>query len=297
MYGRGVADSDWGWVYVSAFLKAPSGVGLDSNSNSGNYGASVDVSAVLNVFSMESGNYETTAQGMDEQQSSGCANAQLNVSPYLTRWWRFGFDNTDQCKEQWAYFVDCTHACSGASWVCRDTNQGTWIQGAGLRITVYGVPWCTPSTKAGSENAICRSASRRPMSAAHVSAGVGIALLALFAGGCGPEVLVAVVERQAREAVQREMATPVRTELTTCANQWGEGAFVTVSEAGDVSATPVWLYLGKGRTYALDTESARITPRLAMLNDAPLEDQNRASLTETSINEIRQWVVGRPCTG
>jgi hypothetical protein len=155
VYGRGVASGQ-GLVRVTAWLRAPSGAGLDYNDAVQMNSAEANVSYTLNINSMQSGDYDTIATGQDDFGNVGCQESpKYGIKPYWTRWTRFGWNSApSSCPQQYPYFRDCNHDCAGDSVLCRDTDEGEWIQGFGLRLTAAG-SWCTPSTKAGGSSAVC----------------------------------------------------------------------------------------------------------------------------------------------
>jgi hypothetical protein len=123
---------------------------------------------------------------------------------------------------------------------------------------------------------------------------ISVGALAILLLGCDPHFWVGALEQQARQSVRQHMVTPVNGELKATPNLWGEGVFVSLWEDNSRSEPPVWLYLGNGEhTYALDPESARLTPRLRRLSEATSDDQKRARLDRTSIDEIRKYVMGQ----
>ena len=102
---------------------------------------------------------------------------------------------------------------------------------------------------------------------------------------------VAALEQQAGESVQQHMLTPTSGDLDVVPNLWGEGLLVTVPDHPSNLELPVWLYLGDGdHTYALDSESARLTPGLRKFDSAPPDEQRRARLDRTSVEEIRRYI-------
>lgn len=77
--GRGVADGV-GQVRATAQLISPSSVGLDWNEAFGSGGATADVSDGMNAYTMEQGEYDTLATGMDDDNVQGCQTASQTMS-------------------------------------------------------------------------------------------------------------------------------------------------------------------------------------------------------------------------
>jgi hypothetical protein len=141
VYGRGTADTDTGWCYADAWLRNPSGGGLDASSGSGNSSAQADVSYLLNAFNMQSGDYSTLATGRDVEQSSACETSLFGITPF-TDW----AERTAETCSGGAFFVyhsQCNHACAVAQDYCAVfgfTSQQ--VSRVGLRFRTFGYSWC-----------------------------------------------------------------------------------------------------------------------------------------------------------
>jgi hypothetical protein len=104
---------------------------------------------------------------------------------------------------------------------------------------------------------------------------------------------VAAIENHALQSVQRELTTNENLALEVYPNRWGEGFFVFAEgEPGTNPQPPVWVYLGDA-TYALDSESRRLTPRLSALTDATPAARARVQLDRVSVEEIRASLAER----
>ena len=155
VYGRGVASGQ-GMVRATAWLRAPSGTGLDYREAWQMSTAQADVSYTLNVSTMETGDYDTLATGQDDFGNMGCQpSAKYGMQPYLTRWQRGSFNSYLNCPNQYPYYRFCDHGCAGDAVLCYDTDQGGWVQGMGLRFTLAGGSWCSPSRKQGASSGAC----------------------------------------------------------------------------------------------------------------------------------------------
>lgn len=142
VYGRGTADTDTGWVWVSAWLRMPSGGGLDQNTGSGSSSAQADVSYVLNAFSMESGDYSTLSQGTDVDQAQGCQTSFFGISPYTDLTERTG--STCFGGAYNVYHSQCSHACAFPQDYCAVFGfTGQYVHAVGLRFRTY-FSWCGP---------------------------------------------------------------------------------------------------------------------------------------------------------
>jgi hypothetical protein len=117
-------------------------------------------------------------------------------------------------------------------------------------------------------------------------------LSGVVAAGCIADMVTAAINREAAEAVGRELASPQRSELRTCFNTFGEGVLAFLPEKKTEDKIPVWVYV-RGRAYALEAESAALTPKLQRLSDAPDEVRRLTRLEETSIAEIRRYVTSQ----
>jgi hypothetical protein len=160
VYGMGAASGQ-GMVMVTAWLRNPDGSGLDYNEVHDWGSAQANVSATLNIYSMQHGDYDTLATAMDDWQNAGCQTSpKYGIKPYLTNWMRLhqeGQDPGERCNYgEWIYWKNCYHDCGGEQWLCRPQTATTpFIEGAGLKITFWPGSWCTPSTKADSTRAAC----------------------------------------------------------------------------------------------------------------------------------------------
>jgi arginine/ornithine N-succinyltransferase beta subunit len=103
----------------------------------------------------------------------------------------------------------------------------------------------------------------------------------------------AYFEKDAIQSVQRELTTKENLALEAYPNQWGEGFFVFAEGKPDTNQqSPVWVYLGDA-TYALDSASRRLTPRILALTDATPAARARVQLDRVSVEEIRAYLAER----
>jgi hypothetical protein len=150
VYGRGVAETQVGWLEVSASLRAPSGSGLAWNWGDGCCGsASAEASATVNAETMESGSYSTLAQAMDEQQNAGCAASTIDITNYYDWALRSGTCTGGVLTR---YFSQCSGTCLGdtACWA----DVGPRAQAMGLRFRTYWA-WCGGRVWVGTSGGVC----------------------------------------------------------------------------------------------------------------------------------------------
>jgi hypothetical protein len=131
-----------------------------------------------------------------------------------------------------------------------------------------------------------------PGNSPRVALACGVLTLACASISC-VGVAVAVLERDALQSVQRELAANEKLPLDVYPNRWGEGFFVFADgERGTNAQAPVWVFVGDA-TYAMDSESKRLTPRLSALAEATPAARARAGLDRVSVEEIRAYLAER----
>jgi hypothetical protein len=116
---------------------------------------------------------------------------------------------------------------------------------------------------------------------------LGILALASFGGACGVHdwVKQRCVERVAAEIDSRN---PVATTLAVQGNPKGEG-LVVFSKSEGCGPKFMWVTISDADTfkvYAVDAASQTLTPRLALLTNAPLRERDKLGADAESFGRV-----------
>lgn len=120
------------------------------------------------------------------------------------------------------------------------------------------------------------------------------AVVGLASSGCIVDRAVDTLEQTAVSSVAEHVRQPLPSDaLEARPNVKGEGVLVVNRAARSPDERYAWLFV-RGGTFALDRRTQRITPELALLEDAPEEARTAARVGQWKTEELIAEAYGRP---